>query len=714
MVPYKQETSLKRYLTTALAALALAGCGGESSNSAVGALPFAQGSTSDAARHAGRLYATTDTDNALSNPGFESTSGGWTATEAVLTLNPFAAHSGSGYAWLGGYNSANDSLYQSVSIPSGATGSYLQFWYAISTEEILAMSAYDKLTVEVYNAAGSTKLATLASLSNLDKSSGWIQSQKYDLSAYKGQSIRVKFTATTDTSNTTDFLLDDIVVHAPSAAASSGPVVLNGVATFSGNRSAYSIAKISGGISVTEKALGVPSTFDTSAVQTLKFSDVTINLGVGAKAASIPASDLNALIELYIAYFNRVPDADGMSYWIDQLKAGATLAQIGQSFYDAAAQYSSLTGYTSSMTNADFVRLIYKNVLGRSTVDEDGLNYWSNALRDGTQTRGTLVKTMLESAHSFKGNATYGWVADLLDNKVSVATYFAVQQGLTYNTPSDSISKGMQIASLVTQSDTTSAKALVPTADPTLNLKPETTTVTCTPPQELVNGVCTTVTETRIRPGFMFVVDYSRAMSTYHLKFGYVGSGDPSTYDTLGSASITAEEAAEDPEDLPTALAAATHAIKEFETIIDRLWDAKTYPPHATMVSIFRGAVQKALEEEDASVAAPYAVSKFQAAGYPAAAGSSTGGGSTGGGSTPGTGSGACTEPYAGPRDDPQTDTFCRNAHFNSCLDKAAGNSTYLEQTKVVCRVLEGTLKMIPNSPSLYNYCSYCNPANMF
>lgn len=493
------------------------------------------------------------------------------------------------------------------------------------------------------------------------------------------------------------------------SARNSSLAIADSVATFSGNRSNYTVAKTSTGFSVTDKSLGGQTTVDPSVVKSLKFADVTINLGVGTKATSIPASDLNALIELYIAYFNRVPDADGMSYWIDQFKAGATLAQIGQSFYDAAVQYSSLTGYTASMTNADFVTLIYKNVLGRSTPDTEGLNYWSNALRDGLETRGTLVKTMLASAHSFKANPTYGWVADLLDNKVAVATYFSVQQGLTYNTPSDSISKGMQIAAAVTQSETASAKALVPTADSTLNLTTETSTATCTSPQVLQNGVCTTVSETHIRPGFMFVVDYSRAVSTYHLKFGYVGSGDPSSYDTLGSASITAEEAAEDPEDLPTALAAATRAVKEFETIIGRLWDAKTYPPHETMVAIFRGAVQKALEEENASVAGPDAVSKFKAAGYPAAAGTS------GADSTPATGdAGACAEPYAGPTDNPQTDTFCRNAHFNSCLDKKAGNSNYLSQTKTVCGILEETLKMLSNSPTLYNYCSYCNPVNMF
>jgi len=692
---------MKPNLFAMLALLGLTACGGGGESTAPAPERHAAPLHGQSER---RLSNTTDGSNVLSDAGFENGDTSWTATDAVLVIGSSSARTGTGYAWLAGYNSANDILYQSVSIPASATSSYLQFWYVIKTRELSAFTAPDTMKVEVYDASGASKLATLATLSNLDVSYAWKQSAQYDLSAYKGKTVRLKFTATTDGSNSTDFLLDDIVVHAP--AASSGPVVSGNVATFGGNRSNYTIARTTSGFSVTEKSLGVPANLSYPDVDTLKFADVTINLKVGTKAASISASDLNSLVELYIAYFNRVPDADGMSYWIDQLKAGASLSQIGQSFYSAAVQYSSLTGYTANMSNADFVRLIYKNVLGRATPDTDGLNYWSDALANGTQTRGTLVKTMLESAHSFKGNTTFGWVADLLDNKVSVATYFAVQQGITYNSPSDSISKGMQIASAVTQSDTTAAKGLVPTADPTLNLKPESSTVTCTPPQVLVNGVCTTVSETRIRPGFMFEVAYSPAVSVYYLQFGYVGTGS-SSHDTLGSASVTAEEAAEDPEDLPAALDAATKAIAEFNAIIDRLWDAKTYPPHNTMVSIFRGAVQKALAEEDASVAGPYAVSKFVEAGYPAA---------SGGSGNPDTGSGPkspCKEQYAGPLDDPQVYTFCQNAYGNSCIDRENGTSLYRQQTTVVCGILGNWLKTLGDNRSAQQYCSYCNPANI-
>jgi len=74
----------------------------------------------------------------------------------------------------------------------------------------------------------------------------------------------------------------------------------------------------------------------------------------------------------------------------------------------------------------------------------------------------------LSSAHAFKGDATWGWVADLLDNKVAVASKIAIEWGLTDNT--DAYSKGAAIASAITPTDTAVALALVGVADADLNL----------------------------------------------------------------------------------------------------------------------------------------------------------------------------------------------------------------------------------------------------
>lgn len=82
-------------------------------------------------------------------------------------------------------------------------------------------------------------------------------------------------------------------------------------------------------------------------------------------------ANLNALVELYIAFMNRVPDSNGLNYWIGRLKDGLTINQIAESFYNAALLYLELTGYTASMTHTDFIIKIYKNVLSRDVTASD-------------------------------------------------------------------------------------------------------------------------------------------------------------------------------------------------------------------------------------------------------------------------------------------------------------------------------------------------------
>lgn len=232
-------------------------------------------------------------------------------------------------------------------------------------------------------------------------------------------------------------------------------------AVYAGVREAFTLH-----LAAHEVVVGRAGLEDTLAnFERLQFNDMTVNLSVGRAAGAISPAQLDSLIELYIAYLNRVPDADGMAYWIGQLAAGQTLAQIGEAFYGSAVHFSQHTGYSNTMTDADFVTLVYRNVLGRSSPDAEGLAYWSNALGSGAETRGSLVAAMLGSAHTFKGHATFGWVADLLDNKIAVGKEFAVDSGLVFNTSEDSIVQGMAIAAAVTSSSIAEALELIGVAD---------------------------------------------------------------------------------------------------------------------------------------------------------------------------------------------------------------------------------------------------------
>jgi len=61
-------------------------------------------------------------------------------------------------------------------------------------------------------------------------------------------------------------------------------------------------------------------------------------------------------------------------------------------------------------------------------------------------------------------------VPDLLDNKIVVDTYFAMAQGLNYNTPEASIVKGMAIAGAVQPDGTPDLPRLTGFTDVGFNL----------------------------------------------------------------------------------------------------------------------------------------------------------------------------------------------------------------------------------------------------
>lgn len=197
-------------------------------------------------------------------------------------------------------------------------------------------------------------------------------------------------------------------------------------------------------------------------MEALRFNDMSVNLTIQSTAEAIAPDQVKILGELYVAFFNRIPDADGLEYWMTQLKSGQSINAIAESFYVAGVQAGNLTGYRTDMTSADFVNVVYKNVLGRSEgAEPEAQAYWSTALDSGKESHGSLVTTILYSAHTFKGDASYGWVADLLDNKAAVANLFAIQMGLNFLTAEESISKGMQIAASITPTDTSIAINLI-------------------------------------------------------------------------------------------------------------------------------------------------------------------------------------------------------------------------------------------------------------
>jgi hypothetical protein len=157
------------------------------------------------------------TQQLVGNPGFENGSPNtapWTVSAGVIDSKSTSQppHTGSWKAWLNGYGAVHtDTLWQSVSIPSTATGATLTFWRHIDTAETSTTKAYDTLKIQVRNSSG-TVLATLATYSNLNAAAGYAQ-VSFDLAAYKGKTIQIYLIGVEDNSLKTSFVVDDFLLN---------------------------------------------------------------------------------------------------------------------------------------------------------------------------------------------------------------------------------------------------------------------------------------------------------------------------------------------------------------------------------------------------------------------------------------------------------------------------------------------------------------------
>ena len=161
----------------------------------------------------------------ITNGGFEAQGAGWTQSSAggFNLISTFYPRTGSWGAYLGGANNADDRLSQQIIVPSNPISVSLTAWWAIATEEPGA--GFDRMTISLLQPNG----ALLQDLFTVDSSATvnlWDQAEA-DLTQYAGQTIVLRFRATTNASSPTDFYVDDIsVVACPPAKRIYLPIVL--------------------------------------------------------------------------------------------------------------------------------------------------------------------------------------------------------------------------------------------------------------------------------------------------------------------------------------------------------------------------------------------------------------------------------------------------------------------------------------------------------
>ena len=155
----------------------------------------------------------------------------------------------------------------------------------------------------------------------------------------------------------------------------------------------------------------------------LQFNDQTINLSMLQAASTLTSTQIKDLSLIYIGYFNRAPDAVGLSYWASREANGMSLKDISKSFF---YQPETDTKYSSNLSVKDFVSNTYQYVLGRAP-DASGLAYWTNQINNGAVARDSFVLSMVNGARAATGSATD---TQFLANKATVAYNFSINNGL--------------------------------------------------------------------------------------------------------------------------------------------------------------------------------------------------------------------------------------------------------------------------------------------
>lgn len=141
--------------------------------------------------------------------------------------------------------------------------------------------------------------------------------------------------------------------------------------------------------------------------------------------ADLDGASMAALTELYIAYFNRAPDAIGLFYWGDQMAGGQSLNEIAAHFFD---QPETRALYGSMDDMPSFVTSVYQNVLGRAP-DAEGMAYWLAQLdSDSGLAPPTFIQAIISGAKADTGSPAD---AAYLANKVLLGGHFAITRGMS-------------------------------------------------------------------------------------------------------------------------------------------------------------------------------------------------------------------------------------------------------------------------------------------
>lgn len=205
-------------------------------------------------------------------------------------------------------------------------------------------------------------------------------------------------------------------------------------AVYSGPRNTYSVIVSSNNIQVQDRRPGEDGTDTLRNVERLAFQDQDWDLAIFSNVASLSEDDFRTFVEVYIAYFNRAPDAEGLFFWGTAFSNGVSLEEISNLFFD---QPETRATYPDPSNTSFFVESVYANVLGRS-IDQAGFSFWTSVLDSGAVSAPQFLLEIIRGAKAPSPvDATPDFVAQkaadiqYLSNKTDVGIYYSAILGMS-------------------------------------------------------------------------------------------------------------------------------------------------------------------------------------------------------------------------------------------------------------------------------------------
>lgn len=200
------------------------------------------------------------------------------------------------------------------------------------------------------------------------------------------------------------------------------------VANVAGHADSFVLSWSPAGLAIAPHA--APESQHDLPVDTIRFSDGgpfgagEIDFDAFVGRAGLDTDDLSLFVEMYVAYFDRAPDALGLAFWSTHWANGVPLREIASAWFNQA---ETRAAFPDPADTAALVDAAYRNLLERDA-DPGGRAWWIDQLDRGLVDRAEFMLALIGGARANDGAARD---VRTIEAKAALGLDYAAQEGLT-------------------------------------------------------------------------------------------------------------------------------------------------------------------------------------------------------------------------------------------------------------------------------------------